>query len=330
MKLINSILEMSRMEKTELILSNAPCDLREMVSECLSPFQAQADLQHKTLDVTFDLRHPRVYVDTFRLQQILNNLVSNAMKFTREGDSVRVEVTQSDWQEEEICRIVVQDTGVGISPEFLPQLFTPYARENRFGTQTVIGTGLGMAIVKTIVTRMKGQIQVESTPDVGTTFTLTIPMEPVPEQPIQTEAEPEKRSPAEVLGGKRVLLAEDYEMNLEIGTELLKLCGAEVIQARDGQEAVGLFRESEPGWFDVILMDMNMPVMDGSGRRSHCPDHSGHSQRLLGGYGCHSPGGNECPHHQAHRSAGAGRQAGTAEAIRKNRKRIKVRFRFFV
>lgn len=87
-----------------------------------------------------------------------------------------MEVTQSDWQEEEICRIVVQDTGVGISPEFLPQLFTPYARENRFGTQTVIGTGLGMAIVKTIVTRMKGQIQVESTPDVGTTFTLTIPM----------------------------------------------------------------------------------------------------------------------------------------------------------
>lgn len=263
MKLINSILEMSRMEKTELILSNDPCDLREMVSECLSPFQAQADLQHKTLEVTFDLRHPRVYVDTFRLQQILNNLVSNAMKFTREGDSVRVEVTQSDWQEEEICRIVVQDTGVGISPEFLPQLFTPYARENRFGTQTVIGTGLGMAIVKTIVTRMKGQIQVESTPDVGTTFTLTIPMEPVPEQPVQTEAEPEKRSPAEVLGGKRVLLAEDYEMNLEIGTELLKLCGAEVIQARDGQEAVRLFRESEPGWFDVILMDMNMPVMDG-------------------------------------------------------------------
>ena len=88
-------------------------------------------------------------------------------------------------------------------------------------------------------------------------------MEPVPEQPVQTEAEPEKRSPAEVLGGKRVLLAEDYEMNLEIGTELLKLCGAEVTQARDGQEAVGLFRESEPGWFDVILMDIRMPVMDG-------------------------------------------------------------------
>lgn len=191
------------------------------------------------------------------------------------------------------------------------------------------------------MTRMKGQIQVESTPDVGTTFTLTIPMEPVPEQPVQTEAEPEKRSPAEVLGGKRVLLAEDYEMNLEIGTELVQVCGAEVTQARDGQEAVGLFRESEPGWFDVILMDMNMPVMDGcsaaaaipchgSGRCSHSPDHSGHSQRLLGGYGCHSPGGNECPHHQAHRSAGAGRQAGTAEAIRKNRKRTLIHFRFFV
>lgn len=263
MKLINGILEMSRMEKAELSLNDAPCDLRETVSECLSPFHAQADLQHKTLDVVFDLRHPLVYMDAFRLQQILNNLVSNAMKFTKEGDSVRVEVTQSARQEGEICQIVVQDTGVGISPEFLPQLFTPYARENRFGTQTVIGTGLGMAIVKTIVTRMQGQIQVESTPDVGTTFTLTIPMEPVEDEPVQAQEEPEKRSPAEVLGRKRVLLAEDYEMNLEIGTELLKLCGAEVTQARNGQQAVELFRESEPGWFDVILMDMNMPVMDG-------------------------------------------------------------------
>ena len=263
MKLINSILEMSRMEKAELSLSNDPCGLRETISECLSPFQAPADLQHKTLEVSFALRHPQVYVDAFRLQQILNNLVSNAMKFTQEGDSIRVEVTQPHWQEEEICRIVVQDTGMGISPEFLPQLFTPYARENRFGTQTVIGTGLGMAIVKTIVSRMKGQIQVESTPDVGTTFTLTIPMEPVPEQPAPTGREAEKRSPAEVLSGKRVLLAEDYEMNLEIGTELLKLCGAEVTQARNGQEAAEIFQKSEPGWFDVILMDMNMPVMDG-------------------------------------------------------------------
>ena len=121
-----------------------------------------------------------------------------------------------------------------------------------------------MTIVHTIVTRMGGQIQVESAPGEGTAFTLTIPMEPVTEN---EEERPElpAEDPTQVLQGKRVLLAEDYEMNLEIATELLKLCGAQVTQARNGQEAVEAFARSQPGEFDVILMDMNMPVLDGCG-----------------------------------------------------------------
>ena len=267
LELINDILEMSRMEQADLRLKNHPCDLRETVNQCLSGFQAQAELQHKRLEASFSLTHPQVYADAFRLQQVLNNLISNAMKFTNEGDKIQVEVSQPSRQEQGICRIVVRDTGVGMSEDFLPKLFTPYARESRFGVQTVLGTGLGMTIVHTIVTRMGGQIQVESAPGQGSAFTLTIPMEPVAEEAETAPAEVSApvEDPTRVLRGKRVLLAEDYEMNLEIATELLKLAGAQVTQARNGQEAVERFAQSQPGEFDVILMDMNMPVLDGCG-----------------------------------------------------------------
>lgn len=262
MELINDILEISRMEQTDLRLTNAPCDLQETITQCLSAFQLQADLEHKDLSVSFDLIHPKVYADAFRLQQVLNNLISNALKFTHEGDRIQVTVSQSPQQDRDICRITVSDTGIGMSEEFLPQLFTPYARESRFGTQTVLGTGLGMTIVKAIISRMKGEIQVDSALGKGTTFTLTIPMEPSKDEtPSALEEVPQDQTDS--LQGKQVLLAEDFEMNLQIATELLKLHGAQVTQARNGQEALNLFQASQPGWFDVILMDMNMPVMDG-------------------------------------------------------------------
>lgn len=259
--LINDILEMSRMAQTELRLKNDPCDLQEIVTQCLSVFQSEAELQQKTLHVAFNLANPRVSVDAFRLQQVLNNLLSNALKFTSQGDDISVEVSQPPRQDHGMCKIVVRDTGIGMSEDFLPQLFTPYARESRFGTQNVLGTGLGMTIVKTIVSRMDGQIQVESAPGEGTAITLTIPMAPVADDAARETLPP--ADPLEILRGKHILLADDYEMNLEIGTELLKLCGAQVTQARNGCEAVEAFRTSHPGFFDMILMDMKMPVMDG-------------------------------------------------------------------
>ena len=264
LELINDVLEMSRMEQADLHLHNVSCDLEETMNQCLSTFQAQAELEQKTLTLSFSLPHRQVYADSLRLQQVLNNLVSNALKFTNAGDSIQVEVSQPPHLGHDMCRIVVRDTGIGMSEEFLPKLFEPYARESRFGTHTVLGTGLGMAIVKTIVSRMNGQIQVESVAGQGTCFTLTLPMEPAdpPEQANAANAAPD---PAAVLGGKSVLLAEDFEMNLEIATELLKLCGAQVTQARNGQEAVDAFAASAPGQFDLILIDMNMPVLDGCG-----------------------------------------------------------------
>ncbi|MCI5690794.1 MAG: ATP-binding protein [Clostridiales bacterium] len=256
--LINDILEISRMKKTGLQLKPVRCNLEETIREGLSVFQTQAEMQKKSLSLTLSLTQPQVIVDAFRLQQVLNNLVSNALKFTEAGDEIRVSVSQS----RSVCKMTVQDTGMGISEEFLPHLFTPYARESRFEGDSVPGTGLGLSIAQEILTCMGGQIQVESKPGQGTTFTTTIPMEPAPDSP-DTPAEEEDDTLLEVLRDKHLLLAEDFEMNLEVATELLTLCGATVTQARNGKEAVELFQASPPGTFDGVLMDMNMPVMDG-------------------------------------------------------------------
>lgn len=260
LELINDILEISRMERTDLRLHNDPCDLRQTIQQAVDLFRPQAELQKKTLLLTCALPRPKVLTDAFRLQQVLNNLLSNAMKFTGQGDTVQVTARQEEHQ----CVIAVKDTGIGMSPDFLPQLFTPYAREARFGTQSVLGTGLGMTIVHTIVQRMGGTIQVDSVLGVGTTFTLTLPMEPAPEAPAATP-EQEQEDPKVFFQGKHLLVAEDFEMNLEILTQLLAMCGAQVTPARNGQEAVEAFQAAPPGTFDAILMDMNMPVLDGCG-----------------------------------------------------------------
>lgn len=262
LNLINDILEISRIEQAGLHLENRQFDLGETVRQCVSAFQPQAELQEKELTLSLQLDRSQVYGDAFRLQQVLNNLLSNALKFTEKGDRIQVSVEQLQRDKHAKYRLIVADTGIGMSKEFLPKLFLPYERETRFSTQTVLGTGLGMPIVKSIVTSMGGQIQVDSTLGEGSTFTLTLPLEAAEEQ----TPPPDAPAPQELTGslsGKRVLLAEDFDMNMEITTELLQMCGAQVTQAWNGQEAVEQFQASEPGYFDVILMDMNMPVMDG-------------------------------------------------------------------
>ena len=155
---------------------------------------------------------------------------------------------------------MVSDTGTGMSKEFLPKLFDPYEREVRFGAKEVMGTGLGMPIVKNLINRMGGQIVVDSTLGVGTTFSVTIPFD-------ASEALPpvQEQKPKDVvqLAGRRILLAEDNLLNMEIATELLKMRGADVTPAENGLEALEAFRNSELQYFDAILMDMQMPEMDG-------------------------------------------------------------------
>ena len=261
LELVNDILDMSRMEQGKVVLDNQQFNLAECVSLCAEAFRPQAEAEGKTLDVAIQVRQSTVLGDSFRISQIMNNLISNAFKFTGEGDSVCVSLTQFERDEHAKYQIVVRDTGSGMSQDFLPQLFEPYARETRFGVRQVAGTGLGMPIVKNLVTQMSGEIQVESAPDQGTTFTIVIPFTAV-DAPLPGREIPPDRA-AFSLEGRRILLAEDNMVNMEIATEILAMNGVEVVQAWNGQEAVDCFHAAPPFHFDAILMDMQMPVMDG-------------------------------------------------------------------
>lgn len=269
LNLINDILEISRMESGKVSFASERMDLAQTLRDAIAPFEMQAREQGKSFSARVDAPDPWVLGDPMRLSQVMNNLLSNALKYTEPGDSVSVAVTQEDRGDVGSYKIVVADTGIGMSEEYLPHVFELYAREQRFGTAQTVGTGLGMPITKSLVTQMGGSIEVESTLDVGTTFTVTLPFSPAPPEdapacaatPSVAAGMPED-GPS-LLVGARVLLAEDNEINMEIASELLSEAGVEVVQAWNGQEAVAAFAASGPGAVDAVLLDMKMPVMDG-------------------------------------------------------------------
>ena len=254
---------MSRLGHGKISLDYQHCDLKKCVNDCAAPFYAQAEKEQKTFTVSFDIEDHTVLGDFFRIGQILNNLLSNAFKYSKAGAQIFLRVKQLNQQEHTKYQIVVEDTGIGMSREFVERIFEPYARETRFGARNVSGTGLGMPIVKSLVSQMSGQIVVDSELGKGSAFTITIPLETVreTEKPAQEEETPE--ATAFSLEGRKILLAEDNDFNMEIATEILSMHGVQVTQAWNGAEAVLLFRESLPFSFDTILMDMQMPEMDG-------------------------------------------------------------------
>lgn len=265
LELINDILELSRIEQKGLTLNLTEFDLEAQVRECTDPFQDQAARAGVTFLRRFELQDRYVSGDAFRIGQILNNLLSNAFKFTPAGGRVELTVRQVDPRPHPKFQILVRDTGCGMSREFLDQLFEPYARESRVGMRRP-GTGLGMPIVKSLVTRMNGSITVSSELDRGSLFVVTLPLECASFADAPAAPAPEAGSdPTAGLAGLRLLLAEDNELNREIAQTMLEQFGAQVIPARDGQEAVDAFVASAPGSFDAILMDMQMPRLDGCG-----------------------------------------------------------------
>lgn len=258
--LINDILEISRLEQGNVSMEIKPFDLVQTLETCLSAFQTQAKAQNKDFQLAVNVKDRMVKGDPARLSQIINNLASNAMKFTQEGDHITITLRQMDEGKRSNYLFIVDDTGSGMSEEFLPKLFDPYERETRFGAKDVMGTGLGMPIVKNLVARMGGQIAVSSTLGQGTTFSVTIPFD-AGEAPLP---EPERESQELILlEGRHILLAEDNLLNMEIVTELLGMRGAEVTPAEDGRKALEVFQSSRPYFFDAVLMDMQMPEMDG-------------------------------------------------------------------
>lgn len=272
-QLVDDILDITHIESTEgSVLDAQPVDIADVVERTVDLFREQASKAEKNLRLHVNVRHRWVVADARRVRQVLNNLVSNALKYSLAGASVDVtleDVTEPDASPRRarvhVFRLIVADTGVGMPEDFLPKLFEPFEREEAFAPRGTTGTGLGMPIVKNLVQQMGGEVAVESTLGKGTTFTLTIPFELAEEhaeeeQPADEQG-PQKEAPS--LAGHRVLVVEDNETNTLITCALLDALGIEAATAGNGREALDLYEAAEPGRFDAILMDMQMPVMDG-------------------------------------------------------------------
>ena len=264
--IINNILDMSRIESGKTTLNVEKMNLPQQVSQLDSIIRQQAGQRRQTFTVNTHLQHENVLADPNRLNQVLMNILSNAVKYTPMGRHIRLEVEELPRNEHFArYRFVVQDDGIGMSEEFQKTLFDPFTREEKSGTNKVQGTGLGMAITKSIVDLMGGSISVESAPGKGTRFEVVL------EFPIDTEADtvqeaqvlPEEEETASPLSGMKFLCAEDNAINAEILEMLLETKGASCTICPNGQEIVDAFASVKPGDYDMILMDVQMPVMDG-------------------------------------------------------------------
>lgn len=264
LELINDILDMSRMEQGKIVLNTQKFDLKKCINDCCENFRFQAEKDSKAFEINFNIENSKVMGDPFRVSQVINNLLSNAFKFTSANDSVKVEVSQLEKGDYSKYKIVVSDTGLGMSEDFLKKVFEPYARETRFSTKKIAGTGLGMAIVKNLVDQMNGHIYVESRLGDGSAFTVTLPFITDEEEEILAqESTKNDNKKAFSLEGKNILLAEDNMINMEVATEILSMNGINIVQAWNGKEAVEIFKKSKEFEFDAILMDMQMPEMGG-------------------------------------------------------------------
>ena len=257
--LINDILELSKMEAGQRHLDYKTFDIEKAIHETWELFEERMIEEKKVFQLHIDIQNTVVIGDEFKIHQILNNLLSNAVKYSESGDQITLDVKEMIYQNHHKIQFVVEDTGIGMSQPFLEHLFEPYARETHFSVKSTIGTGLGMPIVKSLVEQMSGEITVESELGKGTKFTVMIPFEIVQKQ----EDIPVSKSDVSLLKGKRVLLVEDNDLNMEIASEMLKMNDMEVITAKNGQEALHVFETSPLFSIDMILMDMQMPVMDG-------------------------------------------------------------------
>ena len=264
LSLVNQVLEMSRIESGKIILQEQKIDMEQGAEVVRTVYGDQAKEKGLSLTVEVrDIRHRYIIGDNDRISQITNNLIGNAVKYTPAGGSIHV------FAEEEPCekpgylvsKLTVEDTGIGMSEEFLPHLFEEFSREETSTASHIQGTGLGMPIVKKLVDLMDGTIEVTSKQNAGSKFVVRLPLK------IDTEHQETDIAEADTeeisLEGLKILLVDDNEMNREIAEEILSEAGAEIETAEDGVIAVEKVTNAEPGRYDVVLMDVQMPRMNG-------------------------------------------------------------------
>lgn len=263
LSLLNDVLDFSRIESGKVTISPEPVDITQLTDNV----QAIMNGLLYNRDLKFEvhrerLKNPYVLADVTRIREVLVNLLGNAVKFTKDGGKITLDTSSYPGTDEKhiIIRYVVQDNGIGMSEEFQKELFKPFSQEDNANARTEYkGTGLGMAITKKYVDMMGGSIAVESQKGVGSTFTVEIPME-LTEKVIQSE---QKQHLHRDLTGIHVLMAEDNDLNAELATIILEDAGMTVTCASDGKEVVNLFKNHPRGTYDLILMDIMMPNMDG-------------------------------------------------------------------
>ena len=263
LSLLNDVLDFSRIESGKVTISPEPVDITQLtdnVQAIMNGLLYNRDLKFEVHRE--NLKNPYVLADVLRIREVLVNLLGNAVKFTKDGGEITLDISSYPGADEKhiITRYVVRDNGIGMSEEFKKKLFDPFSQEDYANARTLYkGTGLGMAITKKYVDMMGGSIAVESKKGAGSTFTVEIPLE-LPEQVIPSE---QKQHLHRDLTGIHVLMAEDNDLNAELATMILEDAGMTVTRASDGKEVVDLFKNQPRGTYDLILMDIMMPNMDG-------------------------------------------------------------------
>ena len=262
--LLNNVLDLARIENDKTEIEYSVSDIEKDFRNCIAMFQNQADSKGQTLTVTAQLQHRYVYADIPHLTEVCTNLVSNAVKYTGACGTIHCDITQKPGKKEGWCDtvITVADNGIGMSQEFQKHIFEPFERERTSTVSKVEGSGIGMGIVKKLVGLMGGTVEVESKIGVGSTFTVTIPCRIASQEETQAKRETGS-SDKKNLSGTKILLAEDNDLNAEIAVELLQEEGCTVDRAKDGVECVDLLEKAANGTYQLILMDIQMPVMNG-------------------------------------------------------------------
>ena len=265
LSLINNVLDMARIESGQTEIVESVWNVNNFVSDLVSVFESSIKEKNLKFIKFMDIKHENVYCDATRLRQIYLNIISNAVKYTPNGGEIKLIIKEIECDKEGYARFqtVVSDTGIGMSKEFLPHIFEEFSREKTTTESRVVGTGLGMPIVKTLVTLMHGTIEVESEQGVGTKFTVTLDHRIARKEEIKVEEEEIKDKDIVSYKGKRILLAEDNELNTEIAVTILEEAGFIVEHAENGQVCVDMLKNAKIGYYDLILMDIQMPVMDG-------------------------------------------------------------------
>ena len=269
LRLINEVLDMSRVESGKISLEEEEFIISELLENVMASIRAQSKEKQQTLVVdTQEVLHPHMVADRFRLEQILLNLLSNAVKYTGRRGIIMLALRSTEPSPEGMADLIVtvEDNGVGMTEEFISKIFEPFEREITPETGGEQGTGLGMPIVKSIVERMNGTIHVDSKLGKGSCFTVGIPVRiPGDCDKIGKRAGEDANENAvhEMCEGKKFLLVDDNELNREIAREILQMFGARVDLASDGQQAVDILLLREPGTYDAVFMDVQMPVKDG-------------------------------------------------------------------